>query len=90
MSISAYKRLSYIFFAGLLPLIIWLTYSLSYQYLVDKELTSVRSQLRLFTSDLEAEIEKYSFLPRVLSRNQKLKDLLSQSHPSAAELSSTN
>jgi len=90
MTLTAYKRLSYIFFAGLLPLITWLTYSFSYQYLVDKELASVGGQLRLFASDLEAEIEKYSFLPRVLSRNQKFKDLLSRDNVTETVISDNN
>ncbi len=90
MVTSIFKSLSLIIFAVLLPLTAWVTYSVSYQYLVGKELTSVRSQLGLFASDLEAEIEKYSFLPRVLSRNQKFKDLLSKHDASQNMLSNIN
>ena len=76
MSATLNKRISYLLVLVLLPLTAWITYSLSYQYLLDKELTSTKGQLGLFASDLEAEIEKFSFLPRVLSRNQKFKNLL--------------
>ncbi len=90
MSISLYKRFSYLVILGLLPLIAWITYSLSYRYLLEKDLSAVAGQLSFFASDLEAEIEKFSFLPRVLSRNQKLKHLLSQDGVSATLISDVN
>ena len=90
MSITLYKRLSYLFILALLPLATFFTYNFSYQYLLDKELASVRGQLSLFASDLETEIEKFSFLPRVLSRNQKLKSLLKDDKHSATLLNSVN
>lgn len=65
------KRLNYL----IIPILVsigWVSYSLSYRYLLEAELTVLNNQLNIFTSDLESKIEKYSFLPRVLSHNRKL------------------
>jgi len=90
MSATLKKRVSFLLVLVLLPLTAWITYSLSYQYLLEKDLTSAQGQLGLFASDLEAEIEKFSFLPRVLSRNQKFKNLLLPDKQSSALISSVN
>jgi len=78
MSLPAYKRLSLLLLIVLLPLIAWLSYSLGYRYLQKNELQDISNQLELFSSELETSIEKFAFLPRVLARKQKLKQLLSQ------------
>lgn len=78
MSLSAYKRLSLLLLIVLLPLIAWLSYSLAYHYLQQSTLQNMHNQLDLFSSELETSIEKFAFLPRVLARKQKLKQLLSQ------------
>ena len=78
MSLPVYKRLSLFLLIVLLPLIAWLSYSLAYRYLQQSERQNMHNQLDLFSSELQTSIEKFAFLPRVLARKQKLKQLLSQ------------
>jgi len=78
MPLTAYKRTSLLILLLLLPLIAWLSYSLSYRYLLENERLDIRNQLGLFASDLETSIEKFAFLPRVLARKQKLRQILTQ------------
>lgn len=78
MSLPAYKRLSLLLLIVLLPFIAWLSYNLAYRYLQQNELQNMHKQLDLFSSELQTSIEKFAFLPRVLARKQKLKQLLSQ------------
>lgn len=77
MTVPGFKRLGYLLMVAMLPLIVWTSYNLGYRYLLSAEITDIQGQLDLFTVELEAEIEKFFFLPRVLSRNEKLKNLLS-------------
>lgn len=78
MSLPVYKRFSLLLLVVLLPLIAWLSYSLGYRYLQKNELQNIHKQLELFSSELETNIEKFAFLPRVLARKQKLQQFLSQ------------
>ncbi len=79
MPLTSYKRTGLLsLLVLLLPLIAWLSYTLSYRYLLENERLDMRNQLGLFSSDLETSIEKFAFLPRVLARKQKLKQILSQ------------
>jgi len=78
MTLPAYKRTRLLLLILLLPLLALGSYSLSFRYLLQSQQHDISSQLALFSSDLETSIEKFAFLPRVLARKQKLKQLLSQ------------
>ncbi len=79
LTTSNLKRLTLLYLLVIVPIAGWATYQIARDRLLFGFADEIETQLELFVSDLQGEIEKYAFLPRVLANDSNIIRLLTNS-----------